>query len=451
MESKVLIIDDEVELLELLRLMVSNKKVQVFTARDSEQALQIFHSEKPTIVFCDYLMPKMDGIELMERFLAIDPEVDVVIFTGVGSVDSAVKAIKMGAYDYVTKPMDIGKISMIIDRIIESQNLKHEKQILQEKLTQIYGFDNFVGRSEKMQSVFHQIKQVAGSDSTILITGESGTGKELVANAIHYSSQRKGKPFVKVNCAALSESLIESELFGHEKGAFTSAVARRLGRFETANGGTLFLDEIGDIPPSTQIKLLRVLELKEFERLGSSLTTQVDVRMITATNKDLARLVQEGRFREDLYFRLNVIHINLSPLRERKEDIPLLAKFFLDKYSAQMNKVITSLSKNAMQLMENYAWPGNIRELENAIERGVVFCRNKVLTEWDLPPQINENSGGARLSLNLNSYSLEEAEKTLISRVLQMTQWNLKSAASTLGISRGTLYSKIDKHKLARP
>jgi DNA-binding NtrC family response regulator len=302
-----------------------------------------------------------------------------------------------------------------------------------------------------MQTVFQQIKQVAGSDSTILITGESGTGKELVANAIHYSSQRKGKPFVKVNCAALSESLIESELFGHEKGAFTSAVARRLGRFETANGGTLFLDEIGDIPPSTQIKLLRALELKEFERLGSSQTTQVDVRLITATNKDLARLVQEGRFREDLYFRLNVIHINLAPLRERKEDIPLLAKFFLDKYSVQMNKVITNLSRNAMQLMENYAWPGNIRELENAIERGVVFCRSKVLTEWDLPPQINEHSNGARLSLNLNSYSLEEAEKTLISRVLQMTLWNLKSAAAVLGISRGTLYSKIDKHKLIRP
>lgn len=325
LQNTVLIVDDDKNLLDVMELMLSDKKdIRILTTSDSVEAHEIYLEEKPNVVFCDYVMPKMNGIELMQKILEHNPQVAVVIFTGEGTVNNAVEAMKKGAYDYITKPMDIAKMSILIDRILESQVLRQEKEVLQQQLDQLFGFKNFIGNSEQIKHVFLQIQRVSSSDSTVLISGESGTGKELVANAIHYSSSRKGKPFVKVNCAALSENLIESELFGHEKGAFTSAITKRIGRFELANGGTLFLDEIGDIPPSTQIKLLRVLETKEFERLGGNDTIKVDVRLLTATNKNLQKAVKEGSFREDLYFRLNVINIHIAPLRERKSDIALL-------------------------------------------------------------------------------------------------------------------------------
>ncbi len=450
MNKKIMVVDDEKSLLSMMKEMLAQKKAEVLTTLDSEEAYEIFLREKPRIIFCDYKMPKMNGIELMEKILEHDPSVAVVIITGMNDVHIAVEAMKKGAYDYILKPTDIGKILPLIDRIQESQSLREEKKVFEEQIDQLFGFRNFVGNSEQIRHVYEQINRVAISDSTVLITGESGTGKELVANAIHYTSNRKGKPFIKVNCAALSESLIESELFGHEKGAFTSAISRRIGRFELADTGTLFLDEIGDIPPPTQIKLLRVLEFKEFERLGGNETIKVDVRLITATNKDLEKAVKEGSFREDLYFRLNVINIKNSPLRERKGDISLLAYHFLEKYSSQMNKRINRISKKTLQLLEAYPWPGNVRELENAIERAVVFCQGGVLTEDLLPSNIKAEASGFTVSLDLPSYKLAEAEKIIIQKVLMLTRGNLKNAAEVLGISRGTLYSKIEKHKLTK-
>jgi len=448
--KKILVVDDEKSLLVMMKDMLAQKEAEVITTPDSEEAYEIFLKERPEIIFCDYKMPKMNGIQLMEKILEHNPLVAVVIITGMNDVHLAVEAMRKGAYDYILKPMDIGKILPLIDRIIESQNIREEKKVFEDQIDQLFGFKNFVGNSEQIRHVYEQINRVAASASTVLITGESGTGKELVANAIHYTSNRKGKPFIKVNCAALSESLIESELFGHERGAFTSAHAKRIGRFELADTGTLFLDEIGDIPSSTQIKLLRVLEFKEFERLGGNETIKVDVRLITATNKDLQKAVKEGHFREDLYFRLNVINIKNSPLRERKGDISLLAYHFLEKYSSQMNKRINRISKNTLKTLEAYPWPGNVRELENAIERAVVFCQGGVLTEDELPSNIKAETSGFTISLNLPSYKLAEAEKIIIEKVLSMTRWNLKSAAEILGISRGTLYSKIEKHKLSK-
>lgn len=450
MSKKILVVDDEKSLLVMMKDMLAQKEAEVITTPDSEEAYEIFLKERPEIIFCDYKMPKMNGIQLMEKILEHNPLVAVVIITGMNDVHLAVEAMRKGAYDYILKPMDIGKILPLIDRIIESQNIREEKKVFEDQIDQLFGFKNFVGNSEQIRHVYEQINRVAASASTVLITGESGTGKELVANAIHYTSNRKGKPFIKVNCAALSESLIESELFGHERGAFTSAHAKRIGRFELADTGTLFLDEIGDIPSSTQIKLLRVLEFKEFERLGGNETIKVDVRLITATNKDLQKAVKEGHFREDLYFRLNVINIKNSPLRERKGDISLLAYHFLEKYSSQMNKRINRISKNTLKTLEAYPWPGNVRELENAIERAVVFCQGGVLTEDELPSNIKAETSGFTISLNLPSYKLAEAEKIIIEKVLSMTRWNLKSAAEILGISRGTLYSKIEKHKLSK-
>lgn len=450
MSKKILVVDDEKSLLVMMKDMLAQKDAEIITTPDSEEAYDIFLKEKPEIVFCDYQMPKMNGIQLMEKMLEYNPLIAVVIITGMNDVHLAVEAMKKGAYDYILKPVDIGKILPLVDRIIASQNILEEKKVFEEQIDQLFGFKNFVGNSEQIRLVYDQINRVAASGSTVLITGESGTGKELVANAIHYTSNRKGKPFVKVNCAALSENLIESELFGHERGAFTSAHTKRLGRFELANTGTLFLDEIGDIPSSTQIKLLRVLEFKEFERLGGNETIKVDVRLITATNKDLQKAVKEGHFREDLYFRLNVINIKNSPLRERKGDISLLAYHFLEKYSSQMNKRINRISKNALKTLEAYPWPGNVRELENAIERGVVFCQGGVLTEDELPSNIKAEASGFTITLNLPSYKLAEAEKIIIHKVLDSARWNLKSAAEILGISRGTLYSKIEKHKLSK-
>lgn len=449
-QKRILIVDDDERLLEVMAEMLSGKNLRVVTTSDSLEAFELYLEEKPCIVFCDYMMPNMNGIELMQKILQHNPLVDVVIFTGAGTVTNAVEAMKKGAYDYITKPMDIAKMSVLIDRILETQAIRQEKETLQQQLDQLYGYKNFVGSSEHIQHVFQQIQRVSSSDSTVLISGESGTGKELVANAIHYSSNRKGKAFIKVNCAALSENLIESELFGHEKGAFTSAIAKRIGRFELANGGTLFLDEIGDIPPSTQIKLLRVLETKEFERLGGNDTIKVDVRLLTATNKDLHKAVREGTFREDLYFRLNVINIHIAPLRERRGDVVLLVHYFLEKYTTHMNKRINHISQNAMTILQSHDWPGNVRELENAIERAVVYCQGSVLTEEDLPPNIKAQAEGSKITLNLPSYSLSGAEKMLIEKVVTQSHWNLKKAAATLDISRGTLYSKLDRYKIKK-
>lgn len=446
----ILVVDDDELTLQFMFDFFKKNKIDVVIAENAEHGFKKFKKHQPNIIFLDFNMPRINGIELMEKILEEDPSVFVIIFTGDATIDMAVDAMRKGAYDYLSKPVESKRISLLIERVLKSQAVLKERKILQNQLDDLFGFRNFIGVSPQIQKVFEQIQQVSQSDSTVLITGESGTGKELIANALHYSSRRKSKPYIKVNCAALPETIIESELFGHEKGAFTSAITRRIGRFELANSGTIFLDEIGDIPVSTQVKLLRVLEQREFERIGGNETIKVDIRLITATNRKLKKAVEEGKFREDLYYRLNVININMAPLIERKEDIPILANHFLQKFATDMNKPITHFSKKAMNILQSYHWPGNVRELVNAIERAVVFCRGKILTEKELPISVKAQASGLSVSVDLPSFSLPRAEKILIKKVLDETKWNLKNSAEILEISRGTLYSKIDKHKINR-
>ena len=446
----ILVIDDDVMILELMQDIFKHQKLETIVADSGLDGIKKFKKYEPDIVFLDFKMPHMNGIETMEKILNIDPGAYVIICTSHANLDTAVEAMKKGAYDYIVKPVDLKKISLLIDRIYRSKTLQEENTVLQDQLDHIFGKSNFIGVSPQISHIAEQIDQVAGTDSTVLITGESGTGKELVANALHYSSRRKTKNYVKVNCAALAETVIESELFGHEKGAFTTAISKRIGRFELANGGTIFLDEIGEIPLSTQVKLLRVLENREFERLGGNETIKVNIRVIAATNRDLEKLVQQGHFREDLYYRLNVINIHLPPLRERREDIPVLATHFLRKFATEMNKPVQKFSRKALQILESYSWPGNVRELVNTIERSVVFCKGKVLTEKELPYNFGSNGKKETISLQLPSYSLIEAEKVLIEKVLKETKGNLKRTAELLKISRGTLYSKLQKLEIPR-
>ena len=414
----IMVVDDDLIDLKLMQRFFSINKHHCITAKNAEEGFQLYLKNKPQIIFLDLIMPKMNGIELMEKILADNPQVTIVIFTGYSSIETAVEAIKKGAYDYITKPIDTIQLSLLVDRIIKSRNLMAERDLLQTKLDEIFGSKNFIGNSKAIKKILHNIESISKTDSTILVTGESGTGKELCANAIHYSSLRKTKPFIKLNCAALSENIIESELFGHEKGAFTSAVSRRIGRFEQANGGSLFLDEIGDIPVSTQVKLLRVLEAKEFERVGGNETIKVDVRLIAATNKKLKQAVENNEFREDLYYRLNVINIHIPPLRERMEDTSLLISHYLSKFATQMNKPIRTISPKAQSILRAYEWPGNVRELVNTIERAVVFCEGNIITEKDLPPNITAAFSPGDNGLTLPNMTLATAEKTLISQIL---------------------------------
>ncbi|MFQ5906861.1 MAG: sigma-54-dependent transcriptional regulator [bacterium] len=449
-EMSVLVVDDEPDVLELLESTFDTKGIGVITARDGQEGLSSYLKYRPPVVIADLIMPKMDGIELLERVLEYDSSATVIILTGHATIDTAVEAMKMGAYHYITKPFDINEVLLLVDRVIKSRQLLEENVFLQSRLEELYGIGNIIGDSPQIREVFEQMERVSRTDSTVLISGESGTGKELVATAIHYSSSRASKPFIKVSCAALPESIIESELFGHERGAFTSAYNKRVGRFELASGGTLFLDEIGDLPISTQVKLLRVLESREFERLGGTQTIKVDVRLISATNQELEAAVKEKRFREDLLYRLNVITIRIPPLRERREDIPRLAQYFLGKYSEQTNKRIKRISKRVLKILGSYHWPGNVRELENAVERAVVFCKGDVLTDRDLSPALSAAACGLSVSLSLPSYSIAQAERTLVEKALWETDCNLKQAARMLGISRGTLYSKLKKHGISR-
>ena len=447
-KKTILVVDDDPFILEMMTELLSGESLEVITASNANEGLKKFIQKKPGIVFTDLKMPGKDGLTLMEEIFQLNTESEVILFTSFGTVDTAVEAMKKGAYDYITKPVDLNKITFLIDRIFKSDDILKENNRLKNQLERLYGCENFIGESFQIQNILKQIQQVQKVNSTVLITGESGTGKELVANALHYSGLRRGKPFVKVNCAALAESVIESELFGHEKGAFTSAHSRRIGRFELADTGTIFLDEIGDISPSVQVKLLRVLENREFQRLGGNETLKTDVRLITATNRDLESAVAERTFREDLYYRLNVICIHIPALRERPEDIPLLATHFMFEYAGKMNKNIKSISEETMEILKTYHWPGNVRELENTIERAVVFCKNKTLHPNDLPPHVTNNEDSPFIVMNLPSYSLGHAEKILLKKVLLLTKWNMKKSAEMLDISRGTLYSKIEKYDI---
>jgi len=438
---KILVVDDEAIVRESLQDWLTSAGYQVFTAENGPKALDIIGREKMGIVITDLVMPGMDGIELMKRAKEILPSIEVIIITAYGSIPTAITAMKDGAYDYIEKPFCPERAELLVEKLAEHQELVEENLSLRQRLEDRYRFENIIAKSSKMQRVIEVIKVVAKSNATVLITGDSGTGKELVARAIHSQSHRRNKPFVAVSCAALPESLLESELFGHEKGSFTGAYAQKKGKFEFSNGGTLFLDEVGEMSANIQVHLLRVLEEKEFARVGGNEPIKVDVRVISATNKDLRKAIEKQEFREDLYYRLNVVSIELPPLRERKEDIPLLAEHFLHKFAMENQKEITGFSPEAMEFVLDYEWPGNVRELENAVERAVILAKDSIITIADLP---QENLSQVRLAST--GKNLKEVEKNHVLNVLRETGGNYSEAARILGISRMTLYNKAREY-----
>ena len=441
---KILVVDDEAIVRESLRDWLSDAGYQVLTAENGPKALEIIERERLGIVIADLVMPGVDGIELMKRAKENQPNIEVIIITAYGSIPTAIAAMKEGAYDYIEKPFCPERAELLVKKLAEHQELLEENLSLRQRLEDHYRFENIITKSSKMQRVIEVIKIVAKSNATALITGESGTGKELVARAIHSQSHRQGKPFVAVSCAALPESLLESELFGHEKGSFTGAYAQKKGKFEFANRGTLFLDEVGEMSANIQVHLLRVLEEKEFTRVGGNEPIKVDVRVISATNKDLKRAIASGEFREDLYYRLNVVTIELPPLRERKEDVPLLAQHFLNKFALENQKEITGFSPEATEFLLGYDWPGNVRELENAIERAVILAKDSLITVADLPQE--------NLSLTHSAptgKSLKELEKDHLLNILNETGGNYSETARILGITRMTLYNKAKEYGLS--
>ena len=440
---KILIVDDEAIVRESLRDWMSDVGHQVLTAANGRQALEIIEKEKPGIAIVDLIMPGMDGIELLKRAKEIYPNIEVIITTAYGSIPTAINAMREGAYDYIEKPFCPERAELLINKLAEHQRLVEENISLHQKLEERYRFENIIAKSPKMQQVIEVIRVVAKSNATVLIVGESGTGKELVARAIHSQSYRKDKPFIAVSCAALPESLLESELFGHEKGSFTGAHAQRKGKFEVANRGSLFLDEIGEMSANIQVHMLRVLEEREFTRVGGDELIKVDVRVISATNKDMKKAVADSQFREDLYYRLNVVSIELPPLRERKEDIPLLAEHFLNKFAVENQKEIIDFSPEATDFLLKYEWPGNVRELENAVERAVILANNPYIEARDMPQTTAQMNPSATVEK-----SLRESEKRCILAILKETRGNFSEAARTLGISRATLYNKIKAYGL---
>ena len=442
--ERILVVDDEKLMREYLREQFE-QKYKVDTASNGKEALRMIEEEVYDLVFVDLRLPGMDGIELIRRINELSPGTQTIVITAYGSVESAVEAMKLGAFDYIQKPIQSPEeLELKVERAIERGKLLRENLYLRRELKKAVSF-NMVGKSPKMEEVFEKIAAVAKTDVTVLITGETGTGKELVARAIHENSHRKEGMFVAVNCGALPENLLESELFGHEKGAFTGAYKREIGRFELANGGTIFLDEIGELPLHLQVKLLRVLETGEFQRVGSPRTLKTDARVIAATNTDLEKAVEEGRFRKDLYYRLNVVQIKLPPLRERREDIPLLVQHFLEKYGPDKE-----IAPETMKILLSYDWPGNVRELENVIESSCVLCRTNVITPDDLPEYLREKARPRRRLPPDGDMTLAAVEREHIKFVLEQNNWNITRSAEILGIDRVTLYNKIKKYGLKR-
>ena len=452
-KATVLVIDDERNTREGLSRALSDA-YRVLLAEDARRGLEILKHETVDVVLTDLKMPGMDGMTFIRRATAAPDAPLVIMMTAYGSVQTAVEAMKVGAYDYLTKPLNLDNLEMMIQRGLESRQLRAENEALRRRLDKRYGLERIVGNSAPMQEVFDTVRQVAPARSTVLITGESGTGKELIAHALHQLSPRVEQPFVVVHCASLNPNLLESELFGHEKGAYTGAHERQIGRFEKADGGSLFLDEIGEIDASTQIKLLRVLETRSFERVGGSKSIDVDVRLITATNRNLKERVQTGQFREDLYFRLNVVNIHLPPLRDRGDDFPVLMNHFIEEFARENGKTINGFTDEAHKVLRAYDWPGNVRELRNCVERMVVMARGSTLTLSDVPVDVRaavaeslesapDEEESADKALNINSN-----ERDLIIRALRESGGNRTQAARSLGISRRTLHRKIRRYGL---
>ena len=445
---QILVVDDEEVMRDSLAAWLAEDGYTVETAASGREAIDTARRKDYAIYFVDLKMPGgIDGIETMMEIRRLHPEASIIIITAYATVDTAITAMKEGAQEYIVKPCNPEEISLLVNRIIKVKNLQRENAILRKKLTRQYRFGDILSKNARMQEIFALASDVSSLRSTVLIQGESGTGKELIARAIHFSGDRATKPFVAVSCAALTESLLESELFGHEKGSFTGASAQRRGKFEMADGGTLFLDEIGDISAKLQVDLLRVLQERAFYRVGGSAEVRVDVRVIAASKVDLREAVRQGCFRDDLYYRLNVIEIDLPPLRNRREDVPLLAEHFLERLTPELRKEISGISEGALRLLMDYSWPGNVRELENSVERAMVTCKGHVLTEDNFAFLARSNSGPAWSPPDV---SLEEMEKLMIEATLDRKTGNVKEAAVALGIDRSTLYEKIKRYEIRR-
>ena len=453
--SRVLVVDDEANLRKVLAAMLRKDGYEVTAAQDGEQALAEFEKNGADVIITDLVMPKLGGMDLLNRVKALRPDVPVIIITAHGTVDSAVEAIKAGAFDYITKPFEHSEIRGVVAKAARTQEA-NKGHVPPEGRAR----SSLIGDSTSMQELFKVIDKVADTPSTVLLTGESWTGKELVATALHDGSGRRDRPFIKINCAAIPKDLMESELFGYERGAFTGAVTSKPGRFELADGGTLFLDEIGEVPLEMQVKLLRVLQESEFERVGGIKTTRVDVRVVAATNRDLAHEIEAGRFRKDLYYRLNVVPIHLAPLRDRTSDIPALVKHFIDKYNRRLNKKVEGISEEALVMLQAYPWPGNIRELENLMERVILFVEGARIEQKDLPgpvrgggavaavpPGVTPKPGETPLKDFLKQRQAE-IEKSFIVQALQKTEGNVTRAAKLLQISRKSLQTKMKEFGL---
>ena len=446
--GRILVVDDEVNARTALAELLREEGFEIETAADGFKALGKFETFAPHVVVTDLKMPGMDGIELVKKLRAGEDPPVLVVMTAFGAVTTAVDAMRAGASDYLTKPINFDELLVVLDKAFEHQTLRRETRQLRARVRDRLAPDNIIGNSPPMQRVFEVVDQVAPSRASVLITGESGTGKELVANAIHQRSPRSAGPFVKLHCAALAESLLESELFGHEKGAFTGAIARKDGRFTLADGGTLFLDEIGDISPAIQVKLLRFLQEHEFERVGGTQTLRVDVRVIAATNRNLTDEIAKGRFREDLFYRLNVIAIETPPLRDRRSDIPILATFFLDRYAKENGKQIEGFAPATLDKLMTYDWPGNVRELENAIERAVVLSTGTLVETRALPPNVRPSAKSTDFPPVPGSL-LSDVERYAITRTLEATGGSTSRAAEILGISVRTIQYRLHQYNEA--
>jgi DNA-binding NtrC family response regulator len=441
--KNILVIDDEEETLKVIKKALSKSGYNVMTVNNGRDGLNILEKEDIEIVITDLKLPDIDGMEILNKTLKINPDIAVIMITAYGTIENAVNAMKIGAVDYILKPIDIYDLRLRVDKAISNKNMQKEIIYLRKEVGKKYGFKNIIGESKSMKEIYEKVMQIAPTKSNVLITGESGTGKELIAKAIHYNSPRKDKPFIPLNCAAISEGVLESELFGHEKGAFTGAIEKRLGKFELAHMGTIFLDEIGDIPLSIQVKLLRVLEEREFMRVGGTKTIRVDVRLIAATNSDLEKAVREKRFREDLYYRLKVVTIELPPLRERKEDIPLLVNHFINEFSRENNRRIDSIDKDVMEFFMSYDWPGNVRELKNTIENMVVMAKKNRLTLGDIPIYSKKDFNKDNYKIDFTpGMSLKDIEREAIRKTLINVNGNKTKAAKLLKIGLRTLQRK---------
>jgi two-component system response regulator HydG len=448
MKTKILVVDDEPSHRQMLEAVLTADGYEVQQANDGQEAINSVEERFYDLILMDVRMSRVSGIEALKKIKELSPGIPVIIMTAYASVSTAVDALKSGAYDYLTKPLDIEELKILIAKALRQRQLEQENVYLRERLGDRFDFSNIIGRGSAMRDLFETIALVAPTEATVLIVGESGTGKELIANAIHQNSPRKDRPFIKVNCAALPETLLESELFGHEKGAFTGALARKRGRFQLAHSGSIFLDEIGEMSPTTQTKILRVLQEREFEPLGGTQTVKVDTRVVTATNKNLEEEIREGRFREDLYYRLNVVTLEVPPLRERREDVSLLTDFFLKQYAEKNQRLIKGFTPRAMDLLMRHGWPGNVRELENVVERAVIMARGDMISQAEFPDTFRDlKAQEDQVGIDLTpGRSLKEMEREMILRTLEEAGGNRTRSAEILGISRRTLQLKLKEY-----